>query len=121
MLLFGLDYKKMRASAKFPLRKFLNFSIFQPPDQNVSEFVASMRNILTIVTEENKICYVMGDFNLELLRHEQHSFTVEFVELMFSHLFYPLIPKRQTRLTSNTASLNDNIFTNNITSCLKLD
>lgn len=52
-----------------------------------------MRNLLTIVTKENKICYVMGDFNLDLLRHEQRSLTGEFVELMFSHLLYPLITK----------------------------
>ena len=33
----------------------------------------------------------MGDFNLDLLRHEQHAITGEFVELMFSHLLYPMI------------------------------
>ena len=58
----------------------------------------------------------MGDFNLDLLHHEQHPLTGEFVDLMFSHLLYPLITK-PTCLTSNTASLIDNIFTNNLT-CL---
>ena len=76
---------------------------YRPPNQNVNEFLASMRNLLTIVTKENKIFYVMGDFNLDLLHHEQHPLTGEFVDLMFSHLLYPLITK-PTRLTSNTAS-----------------
>ena len=35
---------------------------------------------------------------------------------MFSRAFFPLIP-RPTRITSNTASLIDNIFTNDVTNC----
>ena len=61
----------------------------------------------------------MGDFNLDLLRHEQHAITGEFVELMFSHLLYNMITK-PTRITSNTTSLIDNIFTNNVT-CLSVN
>ena len=58
----------------------------------------------------------MGDFNLELLHFEQHPLTGEFVDFMFSHLLYPLITK-PTCLTFDTASLIENIFTNNLT-CL---
>ena len=61
----------------------------------------------------------MGDFNLDLLRHEQHAITGEFVELMFSHLLYNMMTK-PTRITSNTTSLIDNIFTNNVT-CLSVN
>ena len=38
---------------------------------------------------------------------------------MFSHLLYPMITK-PTRITSNTTSLIDNIFTNNVT-CLSVN
>lgn len=58
----------------------------------------------------------MGDFNLDLLRHEQLAITGEFVELMFSHLLYPMTTKF-TRITSNITSLINNMFTNNVT-CL---
>ena len=61
----------------------------------------------------------MGDFNLDLLRHELHAITGEFEELMFSRLLYPMITK-PIRITSNTTSLNDNIFTNNVT-CLSVN
>ena len=56
----------------------------------------------------------MGDFNLDLLWHEQRAITGEFVKLMFSHLLYPMITK-PTHI--NTTSFIDNIFTNNVT-CL---
>ena len=61
----------------------------------------------------------MGDFNLYLLWHEQRAITGEFIKLMFSHLLYPMITK-PTRITSNTTSLIDNIFTNNVT-CLSVN
>ena len=85
-------------------------TIYRPPDENVTDFLDSLRKLLSTTVRENKICYVMGDFNLDLLRHEQHAITGEFVELMFLHLLYNMITK-PTRITPNTTSLIDNIFT----------
>jgi len=56
---------------------------------------------------------VMGGFNLDLLNTDLHSTTNEFINALFSHFLYPLI-SRPTRLTSYSATLIDNIFTNNI-------
>ena len=54
---------------------------------------------------------------LGLLNTDLHSATNEFINALFSHFLYPLI-SRPTRLTSYSATLIDNIFTNNIsTSC----
>lgn len=55
----------------------------------------------------------MGDFNLDLLQYNHHVPTQEFVDSLFSHAFFPLISK-PTRLTSYSATLIDNIFTNNL-------
>ena len=55
----------------------------------------------------------MGDFNLDLLNADLHSGTNEFINALFSHFLYPLI-SRPTQLTSYSATLIDNIFTNNI-------
>ena len=60
----------------------------------------------------------MGDFNLNLLTHHSHVTTGEFLDVMFSRKFLPLIT-RPTRLTSHTATLIDNIFTNNIDDFVK--
>ena len=57
----------------------------------------------------------MGDFNIDLIKYQQHVFTTESLDNMFSHFLLPLI-NRPTRITSHTASLFDNIITNNTTS-----
>ena len=65
------------------------------------------------ISKENKLCYIMGDFNLDLLNCHSHQFTSEFLDVMYSNMFFPLIT-RPTRITSNTATLIDNIFTNHL-------
>ena len=55
----------------------------------------------------------MGDFNINLLNTDSHQHTNEFFNLMTSNSFYPLISK-PTRITSNSATLIDNIFSNNL-------
>ena len=58
----------------------------------------------------------MADWNLDLMNHHKHDKTSEFLDIMFSRAFFPLI-SRPTRITSNSASLIDNIFTNEPTNC----
>ena len=53
----------------------------------------------------------MGDYNIDLMKHTSHNPTSEFIDLMFSNSFIPLINK-PTRVTSKTATLIDNIFIN---------
>ena len=55
----------------------------------------------------------MGDFNINILNSQSHQPTNEFINLMLSNSLYPLISK-PTRITSSTATLIDNIFTNNL-------
>ena len=55
----------------------------------------------------------MGDFKLDLLRYNHHTPTQEFIDTLFSHIFIPVI-SNPTRLTSYSATLIDNIFTNNL-------
>ena len=55
----------------------------------------------------------MGDFNLNLLNHHTHQLTAEFLDIMFGHMFFPLMITLPTRITAHTATVIDNIFTNN--------
>ena len=54
----------------------------------------------------------MGDFNINLLNMEENSITSDFFEIMTSYSYYPTI-FRPTRITSYTATLIDNCFSNN--------
>ena len=74
-------------------KNFIIGILYRPPSANLHEFLESFQQLLHWVTWDNKMCYIMGDFNLDFL--------------------YPLI-SRPTRLTSYSTTLIDNIFTNNI-------
>ena len=86
--------------------------IYRPPGRCAKEFNNHMKNILEIISHENKIGYIMGDYNLNLLNNESHKQTNEFLDVMYGNAFIPVITK-STRITSHTATLIDNIFTNN--------
>ena len=68
-------------------------------------------NIETI-SNENKTCYLMGDFNIDLLKEEVYRPIRDYLNLLFSHSFLPKLVK-PTRITPTTATLIDNILTNN--------
>ena len=87
--------------------------IYRPPNNKIETFENAMNQILSKLDKENKICYLMGDFNIDLLKSESCDFANNFTEQLFTSSFYPLITK-PTRITSHTATLIDNMFTNNI-------
>jgi hypothetical protein len=70
-------------------------------------------NILSVISKNKKLCYVTGDYNLDLLCCNDHTSTQEFVKNLFSYIFIPLINK-PTQITAHSATLIDIIFTNNL-------
>ena len=85
--------------------------IYRPPNQNVDEFLTMTNELLSKISKENKIFYLMGDFNLNLMNHHCHSVTGEFLYALYLNMFFPLIT-RPTRITGHSATLIDNIFVN---------
>ena len=68
---------------------------------------------MDILKKENKYCYLKGDFNINILTIiNNHDLTAQFVDIVTSNAFLPLIT-RPTRITATSATLIDNIFTNN--------
>ena len=57
-------------------------------------------------------CHIMGDFNLDLLKHELHCPTEKFLDTMYANS-YILMINRPTRVTRDTCTLIGNIFANN--------
>ena len=86
--------------------------IYRPPNNKIELFENAIDNILSKIGKENKICYLMGDFNIDLLKSESCDYTNRLIEQLFTSSFLPLITK-PTRITAHTATLIDNIFTNN--------
>ena len=84
--------------------------IYRTPDADVRNFCDYLVNIIESLKPHNQSCYLMGDYNIDLLKHCTHNPTSEFLDLMFSNSFIPLINK-PTRVTPQTATIIDNIFT----------
>eukprot|EP00914_Ancora_sagittata_P021598 GHVO01042820.1.p1 GENE.GHVO01042820.1~~GHVO01042820.1.p1 ORF type:complete len:122 (+),score=0.84 GHVO01042820.1:77-442(+) len=59
----------------------------------------------------DKPCYIMGDFNYNLLSIEANNNCEKFTDIMHSNSFFPLIDK-PTRIQPPSSTLIDNIFTN---------
>ena len=67
--------------------------------------------LLAKISSENKICSLLGDFNIDLLKTDTHSDANEFFNTLTSNFFVPHI-LQPTRPVSKT--LIDNIFVNSI-------
>jgi hypothetical protein len=87
--------------------------LYRPPNTDVNHFTEKMNELLIALKTENKIVYIMGDFNLNVLGIENHLPTSDFMEMMYSFGLFPVI-SRPTRVTANSVTLIDNIFTNDI-------
>ena len=87
--------------------------IYRHPSMDINSFNEKYFNkVITKLTEEKKLCYLAGDFNIDLLQSETHNHTKDFFDTLTSNLFVPHITL-PTRVTSKSQTLIDNIFSNN--------
>ena len=83
--------------------------IYRPPGTDIRRFNEYLENILATIKCENKLPYLMGDWNINLLNIEHHAPSQEFFDIMMSNSLIPTITK-PTRVTHRSATLIDNIF-----------
>jgi hypothetical protein len=84
---------------------------YRRPGSDVEKFLELFTTKLNTITEENKYVIHMGDFNLDLLKHDTHAATNTFLDLNLTHSLLPVINK-PTRVTRSSATIIDNIFSN---------
>ena len=88
--------------------------VYRPNTQPRADIDIFMQKIIEIqskIKEENKVAYLMGDFNIDLLKVNIHAKTNEFVNDVISQGFLPKIT-RPTRITPHSATLIDHIYSN---------
>ena len=79
---------------------------------NIDMFIESLDKIFT--DSKPKISmFICGDFNIDLLKYEEHVGSAKFIDTMYSNGLYPLTDK-PTRITQQSATLINNIFTNDM-------
>ena len=88
--------------------------VYQHPTMDLDESNDNYVNkLLDNITRENKTTFLLGDFNIDLLKYESHTSTNEFLDSLSSNMILPYI-LRPTRITGHSKTLTDNIFSNYI-------
>ena len=81
------------------------------PRADVDMFISKIIETQDNISNENKIAYLMGDYNINLLNFVTHQKTNDFVDNVISQGFIPHITK-PIRITSNSATLIDHLYSN---------
>ena len=77
-----------------------------------NEFLEYLSDFLERQCRQNVNIYLMGDFNIDLLKYETCGYTQTLLQTMQSFSMVPVVDK-PTRVYGNSATLIDNIFLNN--------
>jgi hypothetical protein len=85
--------------------------IYRRPGSNIEEFNDLLSNKLNLLSSENKTVIHMGDYNLDLLKHDSHIPTNAFLDINLTYSLLPVINK-PTRVTRSSATIIDNLFSN---------
>ena len=86
--------------------------IYRHPNMDLDEFNDNYLNtLLDKISKENKSVFLLGDFNVDLLKYDKHATTNEFLDSLSSHMFLPHIVQ-PTRISTTSKTLSDNIFSN---------
>ena len=87
--------------------------VYRRPGTDLKTFTEFISNKVDIVKSDKHTCYLLGDLNINLLRHNVHRQTKDFLDIMYSNGFIPLI-NRSKRFTAETATIIDHIYTNDL-------
>ena len=69
--------------------------------------------LLHKLSSENKSVILLGNFNVDIMKCDNHHSTNEFLDSLSSHLFLPHITQ-PTRIRDSSKTLIDNIFSNTL-------
>ena len=108
-------FKSIFINIQFLNKEITCGTIYRSPQHNkeaFSQFFCHFKNTLTSLDKSKNKCFIMGDFNIDLLDVKNEN-TETYVESMSDYNFYPLVNK-PTRITKDRCSCIDHILTNMI-------
>ena len=92
-------------------RNILIGCIYRPPEGSILQCIEQFEIMFGKLQNENKIIYIGGDFNINLLHYSVDGLVSQFIELFLSQNLYPTVD-RPTRVSNTTNTLIDCFFTN---------
>ena len=97
-------------------KKSIRGVVYRQHDK-ADDFLNYLSSSIELYSSRNRNIYLMGDFNIDLLKFESCSYSKELLELTQSFSLLPAVDK-PTRVYGNSATLIDNIFSNNLENSL---
>ena len=89
-------------------------NVYRPPNNNndnINLFIEEISPFLEKMSKSKSVSYILGDFNINLLKIKERQVFNEFLENIMAYGFYPTVTL-PTRLSESSATLIDNIFSN---------
>ncbi|XP_013868123.1 uncharacterized protein LOC106520513 [Austrofundulus limnaeus] len=90
--------------------------VYRAPASDTEVFTNYMETLFAKMHQ--KVIFICGDFNIDMLNPNMVKSTSNFIDTMHSLGLYPLITK-PSRITTHSSTLIDNIFTNYMESKLR--
>ena len=89
--------------------------MYKHPNYDKNDFISNHLNKLVskLTKESNKNIFIAGDFNYNLLNINSNDNVSEFLETLTNNFLLPAI-SLPTRVTYDTSTLIDNIFSNSV-------
>lgn len=85
--------------------------IYRHPGANLTQFTEQLDQLIKSLNQNHSEIYIVGDMNINFLKYGSHAQTEEYLDMLYSNNFLPIITK-PTRITDHTATLIDHIYTN---------
>ena len=79
--------------------------IYRTPNTNMMDFNTTPASVLEQLRVEDKLVYLMSNYNIDLLNSESHDLTNAFMDVMYCNEFLPLISLPQESLIDLLPSL----------------
>ena len=90
--------------------------IYRPPNGNAKEFLNEYEKLITHLPKATT--FIMGDFNLDLLKTNDSNVN-HYEEIFLSYGLFPLISLATHNIPSKRGTCIDNIFTNDVDSIIQ--
>ena len=58
--------------------------IYRPPNSDFDVFISQLSGLLNTIRKDNKSCYLLGHYDINLFNVDKHQPTAEFVVSLFS-------------------------------------
>ena len=93
--------------------------MYRHPYQNITLFQKKkMEHALHNLNKSKEIYYIVGDFSINLLNSNSNTVMESYSNMIYSQGCLPIITQ-PTKITENSSTLIDHIYTNNITKEMK--